>query len=692
MSLSGRAARLLFAAALLLGLAAGVATRPAAAAAVDATSGRSAASTFAVRGALAPAAPAFRAWLGARIGRLSFVPGVRGFGRIPSPLAAPTIQPGARVLAAAQAVAGAYPSSYDLSTLTPARDAVVDNQRPFGTCWAFATIGSLESNLLPAETWDFSEDNVILNSGFDNGGDPYNYGGWAVWTAAYLLRWGGPVAAAQDAYGDRVTPAGLSPAKHLQQWIRLPQPPTPAANDVVKAALVTYGAVDASMYWADSSYNSDAVPAYYYAGRQEANHEIDIVGWDDDYPRANFVTTPAGDGAYLCRNSWGTSFGRSGYFWVSYYDRLIATDMDLFPAAQPAGDYSRIYQYDPLGETDDFGFASTTGWMASRFAAVADESLAAAGIWVPSGNASYTVYGGTSLDALTPLASGTAAYAGYQTVTLPTPVSLTGGSPFVVAVKMTTPGYDYPIPVEFPWANYSSGATAAAGQSYVSATGTTWTDMTTLKVGTNVCLKAYATTAAGTDLLAPLTTVRAVDAQWHRAPVTLAFNVVDNGLGVPVTQSRVDGGAWQDGASVTVPAPAGGAGDGVRTVTYRSTDAAGNVEPDRQCTVRIDTVGPTGTVTLAAGAVRSGRRVPVTLRVADARSAQAHVVLVVRRRNGRQVKSVDLGLQTVGAPLSYRLRCDFGRGRFVVTLGRATADLAGNQLRAATGRRLIVVR
>ena len=50
------------------------------------------------------------------------------------------------------------------------------------------------------------------------------------------------------------------------------------------------------------------------------------------------------------------------------------------------------------------------------------------------------------------------------------------------------------------------------------------------------------------------------------------------------------------------------------------------------------------------------------------------------------------------APLSAReglaavLRCDFGRGRFVVTLGRATADLAGNQLRAATGRRLTVVR
>ena len=174
--------------------------------------------------------------------------------------------------------------------------------------------------------------------------------------------------------------------------------------------------------------------------------------------------------------------------------------------------------------------------------------------------------------------------------------------------------------------------------------------------------------------------------------MTLAFHAVDNGPGVPSTHYRVDDGAWQNGTGLTVSAPAGGANDGVHTVTYRSTDMAGNVEPDRQCTVRIDTVGPTGTVTLPAGAVRSGRRVRVAFRVADARSPQAHLVLVVRRRNGRLVKRVDLGLRTVGAPLAYGLRCDFGRGRFAVTLGRATADLAGNQLRAAPSRRLTVVR
>ena len=158
-----------------------------------------------------------------------------------------------------------------------------------------------------------------------------------------------------------------------------------------------------------------------------------------------------------------------------------------------------------------------------------------------------------------------------------------------------------------------------------------------------------------------------------------------NGPGVPATQYKVDAAAtWEDGTSVTIASPADGSNDGVHTITYRSTDAAGIVEPARQCTVRIDTVGPTGAVTLPSATVRSGRKVLVGFRVDDAHSPQAHVVLVVRRRSGSLVKRVDLGLRTVGTSLSVRLRCRFGRGRFVVALAPATADLAGNLLTSAT--------
>ena len=103
------------------------------------------------------------------------------------------------------------------------------------------------------------------------------------------------------------------------------------------------------------------------------------------------------------------------------------------------------------------------------------------------------MYAGPSLSQLTPVASGSTAFAGFTTVNLSTPVALTSGSPFVVAVCQVTPGYGYPVPVEAPIQGYDSLATASAGQSFVSPDGASWTDLTTIPgyAGSNVCLKAY---------------------------------------------------------------------------------------------------------------------------------------------------------------------------------------------------------
>jgi len=93
----------------------------------------------------------------------------------------------------------------------------------------------------------------------------------------------------------------------------------------------------------------------------------------------------------------------------------------------------------------------------------------------------------------------------------------------------------------------------------------------------------------GLDSVTPTTSDDADD-HLHAAPITVHLTATDATSGVASTEYRLDGGAWQTGATVLVPAPADHTGDGTHTIEYRSTDVAGGVEATRNCTVGIDTV------------------------------------------------------------------------------------------------------
>ncbi len=43
-----------------------------------------------------------------------------------------------------------------------------------------------------------------------------------------------------------------------------------------------------------------------------SNHSVAVVGWDDEDSKDNFPTTPAGDGAWIVKNSWGCKDGGVG--------------------------------------------------------------------------------------------------------------------------------------------------------------------------------------------------------------------------------------------------------------------------------------------------------------------------------------------------------------------------------------------
>jgi methionine-rich copper-binding protein CopC len=100
--------------------------------------------------------------------------------------------------------------------------------------------------------------------------------------------------------------------------------------------------------------------------------------------------------------------------------------------------------------------------------------------------------------------------------------------------------------------------------------------------------------------------------------------------GIASTQYRVDGGSFQAGTSVAIPAPADHSNDGVHTIDYRSTDNAGNFESLQTTTVRIDTTLPTGALTAPADGAHVNGNVAVSAGASDAPSGVASVEFLVR--------------------------------------------------------------
>ena len=204
-------------------------------------------------------------------------------------------------------------------------------------------------------------------------------------------------------------------------------------NDLLKEALIKYGVVSVSHY-ADFNeakyYNATNAAQYYYGNAKSANHRICLVGWDDIYSRYNFKTTPQGDGAWICKNSWGTNWGDEGYFYISYYDKLFARDMSV--AYVLTNDtYNRIYQYDVGGEIVEL---KNVNYYFSNFTADADELIAAVGTYFknPGDKYGFTIYVN---DIPVYNHEGASTFGGYETIKLNKLIQIKKGDNFKIAFK-----------------------------------------------------------------------------------------------------------------------------------------------------------------------------------------------------------------------------------------------------------------
>ncbi len=385
------------------------------------------------------------------------------------------------------------PASYDLRKR--GRVGAVKNQGDSGTCWAFASLSALESSMLPEETLEFSPDHMSLQNSFVV--DP-DAGGEYTMAMAYLLAWQGPVLEKDDPFGDGVTVSGLSAVKHVQEM----QIMEGKDYGKIKEAVFQYGGVETSLYSdmgnaGDTSgfYNKEKY-AYCYMGTEKPNHEVVIIGWDDNYPRENFSVNVEGDGAFICQNSWGNDFGEDGVFYVSYYDTNIGSHNVVYTRVEDANNYDEIYQSDLCGWVGQIGFNHPYVYGANVYTAKDAETLSAVGFYATGQNTSYRAYlvhdfkDADSFADGELIAEGTLKNAGFYTIPAKRELSLSKGERFAVVLYIETPEAVHPMAIEYAADAVTKKVDLTDGEGYISANGDRW-DPVEETFSCNLCLKVY---------------------------------------------------------------------------------------------------------------------------------------------------------------------------------------------------------
>ena len=415
----------------------------------------------------------------------------------------------------------------------------VKNQGSFGTCWAYATLGSIETELLPEyPDIDLSERYLAYYSSsdeFGTGSDTLNLGGNIGDTLGLLTNWMGIVSEDKAPYLEEYS-SDLN-RKEIQQEaefhvlgshsvrFNVENPDHTPQIQFIKRALNAGHALYFSLNFNTAYALNNETSAYYFAPGMEyemASHAMVIVGYDDNYPVENFLVPPPQPGAFLVKNSWDTNSGDLGYYWVSYCENTI--DNAFYFDVEPAQLHDTLYSY------DDFGCCGTasvneegdeTVYFSNVYTAEEDSWLTDVMLnyVMPDDTVEITVY--TDLaDPAVPssgqphgITAGAAEGEGYQTVTLQEPVHLTAGEPFAVTVKLSgrqgshiacergffdnveEPAEDVPQDAADGSSNFMEGAhqsisldyekmmrTFGAGQSFFSADGENWTDIFDLAV------------------------------------------------------------------------------------------------------------------------------------------------------------------------------------------------------------------
>lgn len=381
-------------------------------------------------------------------------------------------------------------SSIEKGYVTPVKE-----QGIAGTCWAFSTISCLETDAImkgyeTVKTADFSEAYLVWSlftaSGLEYDinkdekqiavGNIYTQGMDMSQVYPSLAEAGGIKYEAQYPfnYSNLNAMGNYDTANYYNNIGYTIDKAVKLSNaDNAKSWILKHGAVAATVKY-NSTHSS---PECSYCRDTVADHSITIVGWDDNFNKNYFYKNgkgPQNNGAWLCKNSYGTDWGDNGYFWLSFED--CSVKYFGFSIAKVA--FNSIYSYNGTGYTYLY-YAENMMCEANIFNVKEDTKATSVSFVVCTPN----VYANVKLvklnDNYTSPIDGTVVAETNVAVTnegfyrVNIDKDITKGN-YAVVIKVTGNTTIY-LPAESNNVNYNV-FTASAGQSFFSTNGKYWDD------------------------------------------------------------------------------------------------------------------------------------------------------------------------------------------------------------------------